>query len=456
MFDRRRDAATGPVGDALQLRDHGGPGQVGADLLGRLLEGQAGRPGQDGEDVLVVAGRHPVHPALHELEARVDAGLLVGGGGRHQHEVAVGLGRGLLGELGRVLLGEPVDHLRRVVGLLHGLEEPLGRGGVGVLGHVLRAGALHGLHVGGVVGVRRRRRRVVRRSGSRRRVGGDLVRRLGLGGRDVEVDHGRLRHGVGVGRLEVVGRTERPVVGVAGAGPEDVGRVAGRRRRDLGGHGRDAAGADGLRAAVVEARGVAHHGEVAGAGLLRVGVVRPRVVAVVEGLHLDLAAADAAGAVDVGGPGLGGLLRALGQAGRHAADAGDVADRDGGRRDARARWRRRCRPPGSRLPLAPQGRGRARCRPLPLRRRHRRRPPVPGRRVAGAGRPVPRGEPRRCPAVPPDVPTARRRRWSSCRRRPCCPGLAPVAAAARRRRGRWCRRPGPARPGSRSGGTRRP
>jgi hypothetical protein len=76
------------------------PGQVGSHRLGRLLEGQAGRPGQDGEDVLVVAGSHPVQPAQDELHARIARRILVGVGGRHQHQVAVGLGLGLLGELG--------------------------------------------------------------------------------------------------------------------------------------------------------------------------------------------------------------------------------------------------------------------------------------------------------------------------------------------------------------------
>ncbi len=310
------------------------PGQVGADLLGRLLEGEAGRPGQHGEDVVVVAGRHPVHPALHQLHARVAAGFFVGGGRRHEHQVAVGLGRGLLRELRRVLLGEPVHHLRGVVGLLHGLEQALGRGGVGVLRHVLRAGALHGLHVGGVVGVRRRRGRVVHVVEAVTAVRRDLVCGLGLRRRDVEVDHGGLLHGVGVGRLEVVGRPEPPIVVVPGAGAEDVGGAAGSGGRDLGRHGGDTAGADRLRAAVVEARGAADHGEVRRAGLLGVGVVGARVVAVVEGLDLDLAAADAAGAVHVGGPGLGGLLRALRQPRSDAADTGDVADRDGGGRHA--------------------------------------------------------------------------------------------------------------------------
>src|ERR1700733_12377748 len=46
-------------------------------------------------------------------------------------------------------------------------------------------------------------------------------------------------------------------------------------------------------------------------------------------------AACPAGAVHVGGPRLGGLLRALRQPGRDAADAGDVADGNGARRHAR-------------------------------------------------------------------------------------------------------------------------
>ncbi len=126
-----------------------------------------------------------------------------------------------------------------------------------------------------------------------------------------------------------------------------------------------------------------------------VGVIGTRVVAVVEGLHLDLAAADAAGAVDVGGPGLGGLLRALGQPGRHAADAGDVADRDrGGRHPGPVAPP--LPPAGVRLPLAPHGGGRA-AAAAGL--------PAAAAAVAGPVAAVPRG---RCPR--------RRRRRAAGRR----------------------------------------
>ena len=62
-----------------------------------------------------------------------------------------------------------------------------------------------------------------------------------------------------------------------------------------------------------------------------------RVVGVVEGDDLQVAPVDAAEAVDVVGEGDGRLLRALGQARRHPADAGDVGDRDGVGRHARRR-----------------------------------------------------------------------------------------------------------------------
>ena len=195
------------------------------------------------------------------------------------------------------------------------------------------------------------------------------------------------------------------------------------------------------------------------------------------------------GAVDVGGPGLGGLLGALGQAGRDAADAGDVADGDRGGRDAGgggaavAAGRR----------LVAVGAARARARAAGRGRR------LAGRRAAGADgagcarwtrrrRPSGRWPGRACRA------TERGSAWSWCgrrgrlgrgrRRRLGARGLAAVVV---RRRSRWSRgrgaagragaerlragagprlgpspsfrarrRPGPARPGSRSGASRRP
>ena len=444
-----------------------GTGEIGPDLLGRLLEGQAGRPGQDGEDVLVpLAGPgHPVQPALHELHAGVAARLLVGGGGRHQDEVAVGLGRGLLGELGRVLLGEPVDHLGAVVRLLHGLEQALGRVGVGVLGHVLHAGALHRLHVGGVVGVGRRGRRVVHVVEAVTRVGRHLVGRLGLGSRHVEVDHGGLPDRIRVRRLQVVRRTRAPSSRRCPGWRRNVGRAAGCGGRDLGGHVGDAAAPRRLGAAVVEARGVADHGEVAGAGLLRVGVVGARVAAVVEGLDLDLPAADAARRVDVGRPRLRRLLGALGEARRHAADAGDVPDVDGRRRHPR----RRGAPVAARrrlVPVAPQAPADVAAAPAA--------PPVPAAApeatAAGAAPPAwlveePPGPAAK--AVPPPVLLVHGAVvvvvvvcWRSTRtwRRPSrpswwyCPTTCRAPALRRCRRNR---RPGPGPPRVRSAGNHR-
>ncbi len=145
-----------------------------------------------------------------------------------------------------------------------------------------------------------------------------------------------LLHRVGVGRLQVVGRAES---GSSGRCPGWRRRCRPCRRPPPSRPRRPWWGCRRRRRPAAspssKPEALPTMAKSAGAGLLRVGVVRARVVAVVEGLHLDLAAADATGAVDVGGPGLGGLLRALRQSRCHAADAGDVADVDGGGGDAR-------------------------------------------------------------------------------------------------------------------------
>ena len=147
--------------------------------------------------------------------------------------------------------------------------------------------------------------------------------------------------------------------------------------------------------------------------------------------------------------------------GRDAADAGDVADGDGGRRHARWRWRRRCRRPvsGSRWRrTGPAGRGGRRGRP-------------PARPAAAV---PPRPQPRataRGPAEPAaPAATAARRRLSAragSRRRPTVVVVRGDRRSTGGRAAPWRsrppargradgRRPGPGRRRGRSGASRRP